>query len=801
MKKILIFFVAIFATCLFAQAQVLLSESFDTGVLPAGWTTVDADGDGYNWDPTYAMGDLTPHSGASMIISQSYIGGIGALTPDNWLISPQINIPSASSLTFWAWGQDSHYSYEHFGVYVSTTGTNTSDFTQLFQATTTSAQTQYTVDLSAYAGQSIHIAFRHYNVTDMLILNLDDVVVFTHPTVPTIVTSSTSLTYAATTIDSVSASQSVNVTTYLLTNNVTATTASPFEISTDNINFGSTAVLDTAGGVFYVRYEPTVSGTNNGAVTLSSPGATDVTVSLTGTGVDCSEPVSTFPYFEDFESGVPPMCWTNGGTEGAWIPALSSAYEGTMASVTYNSFLIQEERLITQPFDFSACENTILMDFTFITSSTVLSWNNGLDSVFSVTLIASTDGGQTWESAPLWSAQDELPFELWAEVDATVDISRFAGEENVKFAFRYYRQIIGAQFLLDDVTVYVYNDPIIIPEVENLSFRAETNQNEDRTINVRSYNLANPVAVTTSAPFSVSADGTNFGTTASLETGNATLYVRYTGVTGEQTGTLTLSSAGAQDVVVNLSAKGYDCDAVEFPIVENFNANEFPIMCWTMIYGNNNPSINPMSLMMANVEGTDFIFAFSSMNVTSDYTQYLITPRINFDGEMALTFRLTTLNSVNGASAETFMIGTSSTTNDVDAFTWSEEFICNTPGFSDFYREIPAGTKYVAIKYTSENSYYLFVDDIELRASTAIEEIAEDMINVYPNPTRDLVNVNAPVQINNVELFNAMGQRLSTYAVEGVSAQINVSELANGIYFLKVNTVNGVITKKINVVK
>ena len=38
--------------------------------------------------------------------------------------------------------------------------------------------TQHTADLSAYAGQTVYIAFRHYNVTDMFRLNLDDVEVY-----------------------------------------------------------------------------------------------------------------------------------------------------------------------------------------------------------------------------------------------------------------------------------------------------------------------------------------------------------------------------------------------------------------------------------------------------------------------------------------------------------------------------------------------------------------------------------------------------------------------------------------------
>ena len=38
--------------------------------------------------------------------------------------------------------------------------------------------TEYTASLNAYVGQTVYIAFRHYNVTDMFRLNLDDVEVY-----------------------------------------------------------------------------------------------------------------------------------------------------------------------------------------------------------------------------------------------------------------------------------------------------------------------------------------------------------------------------------------------------------------------------------------------------------------------------------------------------------------------------------------------------------------------------------------------------------------------------------------------
>ncbi len=135
------------------------------------WTAVDADGDGYSWDVETFSG---------VISSASYINNIGALTPDNWLVSPQLQLASGSSYTL-SWEHaavDSFYFAEHYGVYVSTSGTAISDFVQLQDYTLTShIPSNVTLDLTQYAGQDIYIAFRHYGVSDEYWLVIDDITI------------------------------------------------------------------------------------------------------------------------------------------------------------------------------------------------------------------------------------------------------------------------------------------------------------------------------------------------------------------------------------------------------------------------------------------------------------------------------------------------------------------------------------------------------------------------------------------------------------------------------------------------
>ena len=184
------------------EANFIVSASGDTfsvdfeDGMPAGWTTIDADGDGYNWmlgSVAFQGQSLGHNASTDFACSASYENTYGALYPDNYLVSPQVTLGSGSTFSFYACAQDASYSAEHFGVAVSTTGTSPSDFTIIQEWTMTAKGGgmptihtrsgnrvqgnwyQYTVDLSAYAGQQVYIAIRHFNCNDWFYLDVDDV--------------------------------------------------------------------------------------------------------------------------------------------------------------------------------------------------------------------------------------------------------------------------------------------------------------------------------------------------------------------------------------------------------------------------------------------------------------------------------------------------------------------------------------------------------------------------------------------------------------------------------------------------
>ena len=155
-------------------AEDVVTETFENGM--GGFTTIDADEDGKNWNVNAGGQNIKTHSGLGSVYSQSYDSNAArSLTPDNWLVTPLATL--GDTFSFWACGQEPTSADEHFAVYVSTT---TADDPAAFtlvsdEFVATSEMTQYSVDLSAYAGQTGYIAIRHFNTTNKLALVVDDV--------------------------------------------------------------------------------------------------------------------------------------------------------------------------------------------------------------------------------------------------------------------------------------------------------------------------------------------------------------------------------------------------------------------------------------------------------------------------------------------------------------------------------------------------------------------------------------------------------------------------------------------------
>lgn len=70
---------------------------------------------------------------------------------------------------------------------------------------------------------------------------------------------------------------------------------------------------------------------------------------------------------------------------------------------------------------------------------------------------------------------------------------------------------------------------------------------------------------------------------------------------------------------------------------------------------------------------------------------------------------------------------------------------------------------------------------------TGVEELVELNISVYPNPTCELVNIEAPLE-SILSIYDMEGRLISTHFLNETNHQIDVSEFSRGVYNLSFRT-------------
>ena len=167
----------------FVERDYVFYETFDEEGALDGWTLVDADGDGFGWE-IINLNRKTDDKGNPLVLSEPNPLGsyswfeFSVLYPDNWAITPAIKVPVNAVLSFGIKGCDPNYAAEIMAVYVGSS-TNLDDMVKVgADYVGAPAYAKYEVDLSKYAGETIYIGFRHYNISDMFMLLLDDVSVY-----------------------------------------------------------------------------------------------------------------------------------------------------------------------------------------------------------------------------------------------------------------------------------------------------------------------------------------------------------------------------------------------------------------------------------------------------------------------------------------------------------------------------------------------------------------------------------------------------------------------------------------------
>ena len=142
-----------------------------------------------------------------------------------------------------------------------------------------------------------------------------------------------------------------------------------------------------------------------------------------------------------------------------------------------------------------------------------------------------------------------------------------------------------------------------------------------------------------------------------------------------------------------------NCEVYPLPYSYGFEDEDY-LECWTML------NCHPATQRVDDIQHTgDYCFKF---HYTTNPPQYLISPKFAGNTGVAVSFYYA---GINNSYTEHFQVGYSTTTKAPKDFIWSDEVTVNGNTWRRYEESFPVGTKYVAIKCTSDDQMYLFLDD------------------------------------------------------------------------------------------
>lgn len=206
-----------------------------------------------------------------------YVGNNAAA--DDWLYSPVMNLTGNQILTFDCRTSATAESF----IIVANSGGLSIPLTETLETSSTTYENM-TVDLRTLNG-TYRLAIHCVSAAGASTLYIDNFVV-READEPFLSATPASMEFTTNTLEQPTEAQTAEVTGSYLVEDITVSTAAPFEISTDGSSYSTSATIAVSGletsATLYVRYNPTEEGTQSGTVSLTSGTAT-TTITLNGT--------------------------------------------------------------------------------------------------------------------------------------------------------------------------------------------------------------------------------------------------------------------------------------------------------------------------------------------------------------------------------------------------------------------------------------------------------------------------------------------------------------------------------------
>jgi hypothetical protein len=246
------------------------------------------------------------------------------------------------------------------------------------------------------------------------------------------------------------------------------------------------------------------------------------------------------------------------------------------------------------------------------------------------------------------------------------------------------------------------------------------------------------------------------------------------------------------------------CNSFTVPYVENFDL--------AVVGSTTNTTVPSCWSYLETQGGSGYAHVQQSAGAQSTPLHYFMNNANDLTGSYMLVSPMTT-NLTNGLNRVSFYGGSPQTGFTIEVGTLSDptdpttfSLITSIPlttSYVQYFVDLPVGTNsYLAFKHGLGGTYRsIFIDSIELEVNPNLSVATFDQYNfkVYPNPTKDILNVEYSSIISTVKVINVLGQTVMNTEINSTSSQLDISELNSGTYMVVVS-IEGV-NKVVKIVK
>ncbi|GAA4055197.1 T9SS type A sorting domain-containing protein [Flavobacterium chungnamense] len=223
---------------------------------------------------------------------------------------------------------------------------------------------------------------------------------------------------------------------------------------------------------------------------------------------------------------------------------------------------------------------------------------------------------------------------------------------------------------------------------------------------------------------------------------------------------------------------------------------------WFMVYGGTGSALvqnglySCVSLGSATAQASGIMYSRginlqasgNPVTITFQASNYQATGATNTS-----TFTITAGTSQT-AAAQTIAVGTGTATTSAFAL---KTFTFTPP---------TTGVYYIGVRNTSpingvaNSTHALIIDNFTVSQTLANNEVLESKFSTYPNPAKNVINVanTTDALISGIEITDINGRVVKNQQFSNVAeVQVTVSDLAQGMYTMKIVSDKGIVTKKV----